>query len=385
MDYFEKFILEELESLYSNNNLEIYEYEDIYERFIHLEHLEEVRPYIYAMRFLGKGTVAEPDVVLRELDSLELSNPLIRGLYLDIKLIMKKGDTKDVEELNRCAAVGYSEKFLRDKSYLSSNNNDEVEDEIENEVNNDLEKVHTNYPVEDEKVIFKNMIFEGCGYSGYRFTSGDIDYLNAKVFIEPIKKACTLSVRSQIYDGNEPFSKVFSNEYQLKPRDTWFQTTGWGNKNFYAYENKTYQWRVEFDGKDVYRQDFYFYNGKIKKAGVPVKDVKLFASKASGALEADRDKYSMAFERESLEYVYFKLFIEEPGQETVVQIFLKVTCLEDDSVFYDKYILQHLEANTYACWKGIGFNQKGKWKAGLYKYSLHVGTGSIYEGTFTVY
>ena len=37
------------------------------------------------------------------------------------------------------------------------------------------------------------------------------------MFIEPIKKACTLSVRSQIYDGNEPFSKVFSNEYQLKP------------------------------------------------------------------------------------------------------------------------------------------------------------------------
>lgn len=86
-----------------------------------------------------------------------------------------------------------------------------------------------------------------------------------------------------------------------------------------------------------------------------------------------------------LEYVYFKLFIEEPGQDTVVQIFLKVICLEDDSVFYDKYILHHLEADTYACWNGIGFNQKGKWKAGLYKYSLRVGTGSVYEGTFTVY
>ena len=82
----------------------------------------------------------------------------------------------------------------------------------------------------------------------------------------------------------------------------------------------------------MYSQDFYFYNGKIKKSGVYVKDVKLFASKASGALKADRDKYSRAFERESLEYVYFKLFIEEPGQDTVVQIFLKVTCLENDSV-----------------------------------------------------
>ncbi len=382
MDFFEQFMFDELVELYSRDSLESYEYDDIYERFTHLEHCIEVKPYLYAMRFLGKGTKAEPDSVLRELESLELSsNNQVRGLYLDIKLVMKKGNASDIEELDKCVEAGYSDKYLKDASYLCSedaNQEEEDDDECEDDTDN-------YYTDEDEKVRFRSMIFEGCGYSGYRFTSGDIDYLNAKVFIEPIKKACTLSVRSQIYDGNEPFSKVFSNEYQLKPGDTWFQTTGWGNKNFYAYENKTYQWRVEFDGKDVYSQDFYFYNGKIKKSGVPVKDVKLFASKASGALEADRDKYSMAFKRESLEYVYFKLFIEEPGQDTVVQIFLKVICLEDDSVFYDKYILHHLEADTYACWNGIGFNQKGKWKAGLYKYSLRVGTGSVYEGTFTVY
>ena len=360
MDFFEQFMFDELVELYSRDSLESYEYDDIYERFTHLEHCIEVKPYLYAMRFLGKGTKAEPDSVLRELESLELSsNNQVRGLYLDIKLVMKKGNASDIEELDKCVEAGYSDKYLKDASYLCSEdaNQEEDDDECEDDTDN-------YYTDEDEKVRFRSMIFEGCGYSGYRFTSGDIDYLNAKVFIEPIKKACTLSVRSQIYDGNEPFSKVFSNEYQLKPGDTWFQTTGWGNKNFYAYENKTYQWRVEFDGKDVYSQDFYFYNGKIKKSGVPVKDVKLFASKASGALEADRDKYSMAFKRESLEYVYFKLFIEEPGQDTVVQIFLKVICLEDDSVFYDKYILHHLEADTYACWNGIGFNQKGKWKAG---------------------
>lgn len=381
MDFFEQFMFEELENLYANDNLETYEYQDIYERFTHLEHLEEVKPYLYAMRFLGKGTKAEPDNVLHELESMELSpDSPIKGLYLDIKLVMKKGNSDDIEKLEKCVESGYSEKYLKAASYLCSESESEVDDD-----DDEYEEDDGDFSDDNEKVRFKSMTFEGCGYSGYRFTSGDIDYLNAKVFIEPIKKACTLSVRSQIYDGDEPFSKVFSNEYQLKPGDTWFRTTGWGNKNFYAYENKMYQWRVEFDGKDVYKQNFYFYNGKIKKAGVPVKDVKLFASKASGALEADRDKYSMAFERESLEYVYFKLFIEEPGQETVVQIFLKVTCLEDDSVFYDKYILQHLGANTYTCWNGIGFNQKGKWKAGLYKYSLHVGIGSIYEGTFTVY
>lgn len=387
MDFFEQFMFEELENTYANDSLETYEYQDIYERFSHLDYLEEVKPYLYAMRFLGKGTKAEPDAVLKELEKTELSNYQIRGLYLDIKLLMKKGSIQDIAELNKCVTAGYSEKFLRDKSYLSSNDNEEAENEVENEVDNDLEKVCADCPDEDEKIIFKNMIFEGRGYSGHYFTSGDIDYLNAKIFIEPVKRTRHLSVNSQIYAGDEPFSKVFNNEYTLKPGDTWFTTNGWGNKNFNCYGNRVYRWSIEFDGNknDTYSQEFRFYNGKIEKSGVLVKDIRLFASKASGALESDQNKYSMVFDRASLEYVYFKLFIEEPTQDTIVQIFLKVICLEDDSVFYNKYILHYLAVNTYVCWNGIGFNQKGKWKAGLYKYFLHVGTGPVYEGTFTVY
>ena len=72
MDFFEQFMFEELENLYADDNLETYEYQEIYERFTHLEHLDEVKPYLYAMRFLGKGIKAEPDTVLRELESLEL-------------------------------------------------------------------------------------------------------------------------------------------------------------------------------------------------------------------------------------------------------------------------------------------------------------------------
>lgn len=380
MDFFEQFIFDELVELYSRDGLESYEYDDIYERFTHLEHLDEVKPYLYAMRFLGKGIKAEPDTVLHELESMELSsNSYVRGLYLDIKLVMKKGSASDTAELIKCVKAGYSDKYLKNASYLC------LEDENVEDNDGEYEDNDNDCTNADEKVRFKSMIFEGCGYSGLYFTSGDIDYLNAKVFIEPIKKACTLSVRSQICDGNGPFSKVFSDEYQLKAGDTWFRTTGYGNDSFYAYENKTYQWKVEFDGKDVYSQNFYFYNGKIKKSGVPVKDVKLFASKASGSLEADRNRYSTTFAREDLEYVYFKLFVEEPREETVIQIFLKITRMEDNSVFYDKYILHRLEANTCACWNGIGFNHKGKWNIGLYKYSLHVGTGPVYEGIFTVY
>ncbi|MFR6666715.1 MAG: hypothetical protein ACLUQX_11330, partial [Thomasclavelia spiroformis] len=96
MDFFEQFIFDELVELYSRDGLESYEYDDIYERFTHLEHLDEVKPYLYAMRFLGKGIKAEPDTVLHELESMGLSsNSYVRGLYLDIKLVMKKGSASD--------------------------------------------------------------------------------------------------------------------------------------------------------------------------------------------------------------------------------------------------------------------------------------------------
>lgn len=135
--FFEQFMFEKLESVYADDSLKAYEYQDVYERFIHLDYLEEVKPYIYAMRFLGKGTKVGPDAVLKELEKTELSNCQIRELYLDIKLLMKKGNIQDIAELNKCVAAGYSEKFLRDKSYLSLNDNEETE----NEVDNDLEKV----------------------------------------------------------------------------------------------------------------------------------------------------------------------------------------------------------------------------------------------------
>ena len=381
MDFFEQFMLEELENIYANDNLEIYEYEDVYERFTHLDYLEEVKPYIYAMRFLGRGTVAEPDTVFEELEGQGFSSPLIRGLYLDIKLIMKKGSAQDIEELNRCVASGYSNKFLRDVSYIAiTEDRDEVE-VIDEPIDDPV------FQVEDEKVKFKSMIFEGCGYSGLYFTSGDIDYLNAKVFIEPVKQTRHLSVRSQIYAGDEPFSKVFSNDYTLKPGDEWFTTTGWGNKNFNCYGNRVYRWIVEFDGdeNDTHSQEFRFYSGKIQQSGVPIKDVKLFSSKASGALEVDRDRYSTSFDKNDLEYAYFRLFINEPGTKIVVERYLKIICLEDGSTFYDDVLLQPLEADWVSWWSGVGFKQKGKWKQGLYKYSIRLGTGPIHEGTFTVY
>ena len=367
MDYFERFMYEELESLYASDELNDYDYEELYERFTHLDYLKEVHLYVLAMRFLGKGTKAEPEKVLKEMKALLSSKDCqICGLYYDMKLVCGKGNSYDQSELEACISEGYNEKYLKEDSFILSKSSLLIESS------------------EPEKIQYKSMDFEGCGYRGYKFTSGDIDYLYACIYFEPMKTTRKLSVRSQIYFDGKPYSEVFDDEYTLEPGDYTIVTTGWGNDEFYSYESGMYEWRVELDGKDTYCQIFQFINGKINKAGVHVKDVKLFASK-SMALETDREKYSTTFAGDNLEYIYFKLFINAPGVKTIVQIFLKIICLDDDFVFYDNYFLFSINARTVVCWQGVGFAQKGRWKKGLYKYSLHVGNENIREGTFTVY
>lgn len=378
MDIFDQYIYEELVSEYERSGLTDDDYEELYMRFCNLGYLEEVKPYLLVMRCLGLGTPANTDATLKELRDMMDNDTELTGLYYDLKLCINPQNTEAIVQLRRLIEDGYCGKYLKEKSNIDS----------VGKAHQELEKAPTpviENTVVDNMVHYKSMHFEGCGYSGFYFASGDIDYLNAKVFIEPMRATRKISVRSQIFAGDDAFSKVFSDEITLKPGDTWFTTTGWGNKNCNCYGNRVYQWRIEIDGADVYCQNFRFYTGKIDKHGIPIKEVKLFASKASGALEADRDRYAISFDSSTLEYIYFKCFINEPGVDKLVQIWLKIVCLEDNTVFYDNYFLHSLDHNTYACWNGVGFSTKGKWKKGLYKYTIRMGSSSPQEGTFAIY
>lgn len=217
------------------------------------------------------------------------------------------------------------------------------------------------------------------------FDHRDVDYLNAKVYIESVKKPCHIKVRSQIFDGDYTFSKIFNNEYDLKPGDAWFRTTGWGNTNYNCYSDGVYKWVVEINGTQTYGQEFRMYNGKVDKTGPILTGVKLFASKATGALKADQENYKTNFDGRTLEHIYFKTFIEAPGSHMYVQVFVKVIYMEDDSVLYNNYRLQDLDKDTIACWNSIGYSSPGCWKKGLYKYTVRIGNSRSYEGNFTVY
>ena len=380
MDIFDQYLFEELTTQYSKYGLSADDYEELYQRFCNLDYLKEVRPYLLTMRFFGLGTAAEKDTVLSELKAmLNEDDCMLKGLYYDLLLSENSNNTDAIVNLRRMVDEGYTNKFTKEKSHIEKAT-------APSEVSASQKNTTVKEPTQtDEDVAVDYITFECNGYNGLYFTAGDVDYLYAKVFIKPFHGKKHIKVRSQIFLDGDAFSKVFSNEYDIDSDTRWFKTQGWGNTNFNCYRNNIYKWVIEIDGKTTFSQEFRMYNGKLNKSGPKVNDVKLFASKSSGALEVDRDNYKTTFEGKTLEYIYFKFLMEPPGEGMNVQIYIKVTYLEDNSAFRDKYFLQQLNDNTIACWDGIGFSKAGNWKKGLYQYSVHIGTGTKYEGTFTVY
>lgn len=379
MDVFDQYLFEELTAQYAKSDLSADDYEELYMRFCNMDYLAEVQPYLLTMRFYGLGTTPERDTVLSELKAIFEEDYMLKGLYYDLLLSENDNNTDAIVNLRQMIDAGYTSIFTKEKTHIEKA-------VASSKTNTPIPDTATKKSVKiDEDVVVDYISFECNGYNGLYFTAGDIDYLSAKVYIKPFHNRKHIKVRSQIFLDGEPFSKVFDNEYDIDSNTRWFKTQGWGNTNYTCYRNNIYKWVIEIDGKTTFSQEFRMYNGKLNKTGPNVKDLKLFASKSSGALEKDRDNYKITFDGSTLENVYFKFLINTPGEYMNVQVFIKVTYLEDGSVFRDKYFLHQLENDTIAFWSGVGFSTPGKWRKGLYQYSVRVGNGSKHEGTFTVY
>ena len=387
MDIFDQYLFKELTTQYARQGLSLDDYEELYQRFCNMDYLPEVRPYIWTMRFFGLGTSPEKENVLSEIKaSLSEGDFMLEGLYYDLLLSENSNDTDSYIHLSRMANKGYTDKYTKEKTHLKSINNLTVESECER--NTSIQRlVHVLKAIASNmsNVVVDYISFECNSYNGIYFTADDIDYLNAKVYIKPFIGKKHIKVRSQIFLNNKSFSDPFYDEYDIDSNTRWIRTQGWGNDDFTCYENNIYKWVIEIDGKTTFSQEFRVYGGALNRIGPKVTNVKLFSAKSTKVLETDHNNYKTTFDRKTLEYVYFKFLINPPSEDMNVQVFIKVVYKEDNSVFRDKFFLQHLKANTVAFWKGIGFSNAGNWKCGLYEYTVHVGTGTIYKGMFTVY
>lgn len=51
MDVFDKYLFDEITQDYAQEDLSSEDYEEIYQRFLNLQHVPEVKPYLLAMKF----------------------------------------------------------------------------------------------------------------------------------------------------------------------------------------------------------------------------------------------------------------------------------------------------------------------------------------------
>ena len=465
MDVFDKYLFDEITQDYDQDDLTTEDYEELYQRFLNLQHIPEVKPYLLAMRFLGNGIKADEENVLIELkESLDDNDTAILGLYYDCILYKNRNDNDAAQKLSELVEKGYSDKYLKEYSHINYDEEDEwdytitcgtcgcrfgiteeenkketvvcpscktvidlddldedngdedeweytitcgtcgCEFEVTEEEYNENDSVicpscksiidlddledddgeYDNY--EDGDIDFVKMEFESNGITGIYFTSKDVDYLRAEVFFEPVEKPCHISVRSKIVDWDELVSDIIEDDVYLDEGDYSFRTTGWGNDNFDGYSAGWLKWVIEINGDDTYSCEFCICDGIIQEPKLHIDNIKLFASKTTGAREEDMDYCTTNFRGETLEHIYFMVIMEnEPGFDMYVKFSIKVIFLEDDSIVFDECIMQSLNHDTYACWQSVGYPIPDFWDKGLYKYIVKLGESNEYEGTFTVY
>lgn len=109
MDVFDKYLFDEITQDYAQEDLSSEDYEEIYQRFLNLQHVPEVKPYLLAMKFLGYGIEADEESVLNELEECIKDNDIaLLGLYYDCILFRKREDSEAAKRLSELIDKGLS-------------------------------------------------------------------------------------------------------------------------------------------------------------------------------------------------------------------------------------------------------------------------------------
>ena len=91
MNIFESNTFSELKDMYSQKGMTEDDYSVLYNRFMNMSDLDEVKPFLYAMRYFGMGTEPNPTGVLNELKKMQLKDDIqLKGLACDLLLFQKE-------------------------------------------------------------------------------------------------------------------------------------------------------------------------------------------------------------------------------------------------------------------------------------------------------
>ena len=382
MNDFDQYLFEELIKDYASMNINDVHQEELYQRFLNLDYLDEVKPYLFTMRYLGLGTPRSRKALKELKDSVGKKDYILGGLYFDLMLFEKEGNEKLLERLRLMEKRGYTDIYLKERSHLHI--------QLEEEPVSIIEEEEAPEEIEVTSMSFYTYAPEpdNTYYHGYQFTCRDTTYMYAQVNIKPLKKEKKINVHSLItYDwGGDPNEfGSFDNEIIIKPGDTSFTPSGWGNKEGTSYNCREYTWTITYDEGKKYSENFKFVGNSLEKEPAPVVNTGLFAA-GYGDAQDHLDEHKSVFEASTLEYIYFHISVDfYTNTDRYYQFFRKLVYLEDNTVLQDDYDIFYFSSGQWgSCWFGYGDSKPGNWKKGLYLYSFHFKNGETYEMTFSV-
>ena len=384
MDEFDRELFETLKKDYASMNIRDKNQGELYQRFLNLDHLDEAKPYIFTMRYLGIGT-PEDKSVLKELKAIiGKRDYILAGLFFDLTLFEKEDNEKIFNRMKDMVRHGYSDVYLKEQSHLHI---DSDEDDLLDFVEEEVEEV--------EELSIRSCIcqtFEpawripkgkqASRYYGLTFTSLNTSYISLVVFFEHPKTNIHVKTSSQILKDGRPFSQVMNKDFDLSPEDFFLETGGWGTKDGGFYEPGNYTWEITINNKETRRAAFEVVRGAIDKKGVPINKVVTCASKYMP--DFNNARFAISYDASTLEYIYVLCSFKPLERGRNIQVFYKFEYLDGQEELIDGYKLWVIEPGMETFFIDYGYSTSGQWKKGLYKYTFSFENGETHEGTFNV-
>ena len=384
MNFMDKFLYDAWVADYNKSSLSDDEAKELFIRLEMLSHLDESKPYWYAMRYFGWGTEADPLNVLEELkDLLPSASNAIKGLYYDL-LLNREPDNQEVRTaLADLVGSGYNDSYT--KSHCSIYNSKPSRSEPnDNEIHIEISDEHppiTNHTAPEVEYI-NFCTNDNDDYEGYEFATENVTYLFPVIHFKPFREVRIISITSQILRDGEPYSSLFEDEIEeVEEGKLTIYPDGIGHDEPGWLEPGVYRWNLCINNQDFLFSEFVIYQGSMDSTGPLETTVSIFDHEPT---ESDQGSESLVFNIESLQPLYFNFDFDSLQHDMNVYYHVRITNADKDIEIVNKYNFIHLEEGDFYFWQQVTPHTSCVWEKGLYKYEAQIADGRVFEGTFTV-
>lgn len=252
----------------------------------------------------------------------------------------------------------------------------------QNGTNNEKSTQNKNALSPQNVISVKKMYFYAHSIYGWRFAANDTDYICSYIFIEPFSCNQHICIDSQIFLNGQPYSRSFSDEFDITPKTTWLRTTSWGKSDFSFYPSNTYEWRISIGGTVIHSEKFTTFRGRFCKQGIQINELHLFKSEGllASKTEANSAIYGNTFDIHTLKHLSVMLMLDKAQEYLSVISNAKLIRVRDGVVVKEFQNFIPIQPTYIKLWLGISY----KWECGEYCCEISVGENPVKKVNFSI-